>query len=467
MIDGLPLDDTELALWRQLSGRQTAPTEPFTEIYLLKPRRAGGTLFAAALGLHAALQDHRRELGPGEIATVGFIAADTKQARQLRNYAGGLIDDSPAIAAKVTGRTRSTITFEHRMQIEIHVASFRSTRGYSFAAVIIDELAYLRDEFSASPDTELIRAVDPGLSNLNGRLFGLSTPHVRRGHLFDMWQAHYGKDGDGVLVLQASAHAQLNPRITQAVIDRAMAKDPEAARAEWFGEFRGDVSQWLNDELIDAALQGRTGGRKHPPVAFVDVSGGRHDASCLALAHREDVGEPAARAPPRLVLDVLEHVKAPHEPSVVVERFCSILKDYKLSKVTGDRYGAEWVSSAFKQRGITYEAAELDKSGIYGEVLAPFAERRVTLLDDRRLVTELRMLERKPRTGGKSDMIDHPPNGHDDAANSCAGALWLADAGKGGGGWFSMEPEVMERVFRNLPRSQYPVGGGRGGGSPL
>lgn len=424
VLDGLPLEPEELALYQQLTQRTAPPTEPFAEAYFVIRRRAGKTLFAAALGLHAALQDYRARLGPGEVATVAMIATDRRQARQLMNYARGLIADSPIIAAEVTNETAEGIEFAHRVQLEVHVASFRSTRGYSYCCVIIDEIAYMRDEFSASPDVELIRAVRPGLANLNGRLLGLSTPHSRRGHLYAMYQQHFGKASD-VLVIQAGGPT-LNPTINSAVIERARAEDPTAARAEWDAQFREDIAQWLADELLDAALEARTGGRRLPAVAFVDMSGGRHDASCLGIAHAEEVGSPGTRAPPRLVLDVLDHVRAPHEPSAVTERFCRTLKDHKISQVTGDRYAGSWVSNAFEKHGLRYEASELDKSSIYLEVLPAFAERRVTLLDDKRLITELRMLERKPRTGGKSDVVDHAPNMHDDAANACAGSLWLA-----------------------------------------
>ncbi len=422
ILDGLALDAAELAFYREITGRVVPASAPFREAYLIKPRRAGGTLFAAALGLHAALQDYRARLGPGELATVALIASDRRQARQLMNYVKGLIADSPIISAEVANQTAETVTFAHRCQLEVHTTSFRSTRGYSYAAVICDELAFWRDEFSANPDIELIRAVRPGLSNLGGRLIGLSSPHARRGHLFDMFTRHYAKDSD-VLVLKAQ-HSQLNPTIDPKIIERAMAEDPEAARAEWFGEFRGDVSQWLADELIDAALEGRTGGTKRPEVAFVDMSGGRHDASCLAIAHAEDGG--GVRAPHRLVLDVLEHVRAPHEPAAVVEQFCRLLKDCRINRVTGDRYAGEWVAGAFKEHGIRYDVSEREKSGIYMECLPAFAERRVTILNDKRLVTELRMLERRPRTGGKADVVDHPANAHDDAANAVCGALWLA-----------------------------------------
>lgn len=449
ILEGQRLDKLELARYRELTGRQNPPSGPFSEAYIVKPRRAGGSLFASALGLHAALEDYRDRLGPGEVATVAMIASDRRQARQLMNYCRGLISDSPIISGEVIGETAETVSFEHRTQLEVHTTSFRSTRGYSYAAVICDEMAFWRDEFSATPDIELIRAVRPGLSNLGGRLLGLSSPHARRGHLFDMYQRYFGKDGSDVLVIKAQ-HSQLNPTIDPKVIERAMLEDPEAAKAEWFGEFRGDVAQWMPDELIDAALEGRTGGRKRQEVAFVDVSGGRHDASCLAIAHAEDV--PGDKSPPRLVLDVLDHVRAPHEPDTVIGKFCDLLKGRRISKIVGDRYGAEFVAGAFKRRGIAYESSELDKSSIYLEVMPAFAERRVTLINDKRLVTELRMLERRPRSGGKPDQVDHSSNAHDDAANAVCGALWQADANRGRMSYFGAAGSLpsVESVMRGV-----------------
>jgi hypothetical protein len=108
-LDGLALDATELELYRRITGRTDAPVKPFREGYLVKPRRSGGTLFAAAVGLHAALQDYCQRLGPGEVATVAMIASDRRQARQLMNYVKGLIDDSVLIAAEVTNQTQETI----------------------------------------------------------------------------------------------------------------------------------------------------------------------------------------------------------------------------------------------------------------------------------------------------------------------------------------------------------------------
>ncbi len=106
-----------------------------------------------------------------------------------------------------------------------------------------------------------------------------------------MYHEYYGKASD-VLVIDAE-HAQLNPTIDPKIIERAMAEDPEAARAEWYGQFRGDVSQYLPDDLIDAAIipcrteLPWTLGLRGWYMAFCDPSGGAHDAMTMAIAHKE------------------------------------------------------------------------------------------------------------------------------------------------------------------------------------
>ena len=138
----------------------------------------------------------------------------------------------------------------------------------------------------------------------------------------------------------------------------------------------------------------------------------------LGIGHQE--------AGARCVLDKLVIVKPPFNPEEVVTRFGETLSAYGLNRVTGDRYAAEWVASAFAKVGVRYEASDKDKSAIYVETMPLFSQQMVELLDVPQLETELRLLERKPRTGGKGDFVDHPPRANDDAANAACGALWLA-----------------------------------------
>jgi len=72
-----------------------------------------------------------------------------------------------------------------------------------------------------------------------------------------------------------------------------------------------------------------------------------------------------------------------------------------------------------------YRQNEFDKS-IYYIALEPlFATGKIQILDHAEQARELRLLERRPRPGGKI-VIDHPRNSHDDYSNSLAIAVAFA-----------------------------------------
>jgi len=41
VLDGLPLEPSELEFYRYVTGRDAAAVQPFSEAYLIKPRRVG------------------------------------------------------------------------------------------------------------------------------------------------------------------------------------------------------------------------------------------------------------------------------------------------------------------------------------------------------------------------------------------------------------------------------------------
>jgi hypothetical protein len=97
-----------------------------------------------------------------------------------------------------------------------------------------------------------------------------------------------------------------------------------------------------------------------------------------------------------------------------------VLNNYGVYRVTGDRYAGSWPSAEFSKNHISYEASEKDKSGLYLDFLPLVLSQRIELLDSKPLVHELRSLERRTRSASR-DLIDHPPRGRDDLANSVAG----------------------------------------------
>jgi hypothetical protein len=103
----------------------------------------------------------------------------------------------------------------------------------------------------------------------------------------------------------------------------------------------------------------------------------------------------------------------------VVREIAGIVKRYRLTTVTGDKYSANWVRERFQAEGIRYQDPAQDKSAAYVELEPLVAQGRLELLGHPTLARELTVLERRPRPGGRP-LIDHPRGGHDDYANALA-----------------------------------------------
>jgi hypothetical protein len=67
-----------------------------------------------------------------------------------------------------------------RLRIEVRAANFRSLRGPTVVACILDEVAFFKDETSAQPDVEIYRAVRPAMATVaDALLIGISSPFGR------------------------------------------------------------------------------------------------------------------------------------------------------------------------------------------------------------------------------------------------------------------------------------------------
>lgn len=422
---GLPASDEDRAIIGACTGRDDLPTGKFSEAWLVCGRRAGKSRTMALLAVYlACFLDWKPYLAAGEEGTVMVIATDRKQARVILRYVSGLLRAVPLLANEVTRETDELIGLERkRIAIEVHSASFRATRGYTVVAALLDELAFWRSDESANPDEEIVEAIRPAMSTIPGALLiGASSPYAKRGVLCRMHKEHHGQAGSDVLVWQAPTRT-MNPAVPQAFIDRALARDPAKARAEYMAQFRDDVESFISREQIEALIMPGVKARGRVPGivyhAFVDPSGGVSDSMTLAIAHMEG---------PHRVLDALLEVKPPFSPEAVVKDFAGLLRAYGISTVRGDRYGGEWPRERFRKHGIVYETADAAKSDIYRDLLPILTSGAVDLLDNPRLVLQLANLERRKGRAGR-DTIDHPAGSHDDLANAAAGALVGADGG--------------------------------------
>ena len=303
---------------------------------------------AAALAVYQACFV-KHQLARGEVGYVLVLAASQAQARIVFDYVRGFLSASPVLKQEIDSTTATEIRLQAASSLRHMRIRFRSIRGRTLLACIFDEAAMWRDEVSAIPDLEVYRAVLPALMTTKGMLIGISTPYRKLGLLYQKHRDHFGQDGDDILVVQG-ASTRFNPNLTQSAIDAAIADDPEAARAEWEAEFRSDLTAFLDEATIEAAVD-HSRPLELPPMevvrqysAFVDPSGGRHDAFAICIGHN------LAGPSNMFVADVIRAVRPPFDPQAVVADYAALLKEYRVTTVVGDNFSG---SGLWRRSGST------------------------------------------------------------------------------------------------------------------
>ena len=285
-IFGLPIPAADMPLFRELTGREEASDRPATEAWIIAGRRSAKSRKAATIATYLAtigaeVQGYRQRLAPGERGVVLVLAVDKAQAKITLDYARSYFQAIPMFAAMVERDTGEGLELSNRMSLMVQANDFRSIRGRTLVAAILDEVSYWRHELTSLPDVETYRAVKPALASMPGSLLiGISSPYRRAGLLWRKFRKHWGKAGS-VLVVKAATEV-LNPG-DRATIAEAYEDDPEAARAEWGAEFRSDLADFVQREVVEALVS--PGVFERPPIsgaryhAFVDPSGAARTAS--------------------------------------------------------------------------------------------------------------------------------------------------------------------------------------------
>lgn len=435
----LPMTADEAAIFHEVAGGRQPPKQKVRELWVVGGRRGGKDSLASLIIAHAAalFDGKRREIAGitlpalrrGERATVFCLAKDRDQSRIALDYVRPFFQDIPELAAMVVRETRDGFELANGCDIIIGTNDFKGIRGRAVLIAVLDEVAFYKDETSASPDTELYAALKPGMLTLKDQamLIGISSPHKKSGLLWTKYHECFGRDDPNVLVVKATS-MQLNPTLDAEYIAGEIAANPDLNRAEYLCEWRTDLSSFVVPEIVDAAIM--RGKQVLAPageayVGYVDVSGGVNDAHAIAIAFKDNVTAHA-------ILACAREVKSADTEAVVSE-FAAILKSYGLTNVYGDRYGAQWVVDAFRRHGVDLRKSPHDRSGIYLNVLPALNAGQVRLLDLPRIRSQLLALERRTIRGSGRDVVDHPAAGSDDLINCVCGSLMLAVANAGGG----------------------------------
>jgi hypothetical protein len=456
----------DLELFREVAGDRAPPSRRVKELVCAIGRGGGKDSIAAAIAVYIAVTGDFTRLRPGEKGTIMTLATDRTQAAIAFNYTRALLEETPLLRPLIARVDADTISLRNGAEIVVQTNNIRSPRGRTICCAIYDECGHWLGADYANPDVEIDNAISPGLMRFPGSLkIIISSVHRRAGLLYDKYAKYFGQGDDDTLVVLGTA-SQFNPTLDQAEIDRQLALDPEKAGAEYMSRWRDDLSTFLDRQLVEAAIDRGIHARPPQPgisyTGTADPSGGRGDAFTTAIGHREGAA---------IVIDALFERRPPFDMDSVIDEVAYLMRQYRVSVVKGDNYGADLTVAAFKRKGIAYKPlrlndgegnqGRLNRSQIYLETVGLFSAGRVRLLDNPRLVHQLISLERRAARSSGHDTIDHPPSGHDDLANATCGCL-VALAGRPAS--MILPRDVLDRLSV-MPRTRFiPDNNGLGGG---
>jgi hypothetical protein len=248
----LPMDDSELAIYRQCTGRTQPPVKQPSEIYTIVGRRGGKSFISSLTAVFiACFSSFKQYLNAGEKAAILVLARDRDQAKIVFSYVSGILRALPPLAAMIAVERADEIELDNGVVIMVKTSDFRAIRGLTVAAAILDEVAFWDSE-GVSPDREVLTALRPATSTIPGaKLIAISTPYSQAGSLYEAHRDHYGKDDEHTLIWQASTR-QMNPTLDEDLIQRELERDPEGAQAEWLATFRTDLQAAFSPEALEA-----------------------------------------------------------------------------------------------------------------------------------------------------------------------------------------------------------------------
>ncbi len=415
---GLPLSAQELKLFKQTTGLRRYPGREFEEVTFCLGRRSGKSdKLASSLALfEACAREHK--LSRGEIGVVMLVSSELRrQSRILFNYILHKLEGSPVLRKLIKNVTSDEISLTNGIVIQVYPCNVARIRGASLVFFCGDETSHWKLE-GKDIDVDVLDSARPGLSFPHSKLVKISTPYMMKGEIYNDFKNYYGKPNDEVLVFQGSTEL-FNPSYPKRKLKKMKRRNPVAYRTEYEAQFRTDLSSMYLLSSIENAINHDRPLELAPRndvtyTGFIDVAGGGgKDSYAVAIGHLEDG---------RVIIDVVRSRAPKFNPDEVTAQYSELLKQYGIYSVKGDKFSGDWASNSFKKHSIFYEKSERTKSELYLEAESPFNTGRISIPNKDSLLTQLKSLVRKTRSGGKDSVDADIP---EDEANVLAGCVWM------------------------------------------
>ena len=379
---------------------------------LLSGRRGGKSLLSDVIACYeATVEDFSSYLRPNEDRYILIVSVRDENAKlHIRNIAK-LLRHGKRTRELIEQIKEDQIILKNGVIILSLPASARAARGYTASTLILDEAAFFMDTFGNSSAEAIFTALSPTVATFGdkARVVITTSVNAKVGLVYELYDRALSGELDDWHVTKTSSR-ELNPKVSERIIKNALKRDPEAAQAEYFGEFREQTENYLSSDAIEQCIDAGLVSKVEPGKQYlmaIDPALMR-DNYAYGIGHREEG---------LIVIDYVYRLTAPVNANAAEDLLKGLNERYRPTGILCDN-----PSTVQRLKGslpMVYEPfTRPQKLRIYGALKEAINLGMVALPNDADLIAELKALQIR---GGVD--ISAPKSGrvtHDDLADVIA-----------------------------------------------
>lgn len=300
---------------------------------LLSGRRGGKSLLSDIICAYEALiPDFTNYQRPGEERYVILVSVREDSAKLHIRQITRLLRHNRSIARRIVAVKDDRIILDNNCVILALPASGRAGRGYGASTLVMDEAAFFIDSLGNSSAEAIYTALEPTTATYSpmSRIVITTSVGAKSGLVYDLYDRSLSGELDDYYVTKATSQ-QLNPKISDRVINAALKRDLESAQAEYFSEFREQTENFLNSEAIlqcvDRDMRRLEKGSDQSYLMAVDPAL-LSDNYAYGIMHKEKSGV--------MVLDYIQRLRAPVDALAAEDLLRSLVERFKPRTVLCD-----------------------------------------------------------------------------------------------------------------------------------
>ena len=379
---------------------------------LLSGRRGGKSLLSDVIACYeATVEDYSSYLRPNEDRYILIVSVRDENAKlHIRNIAK-LLRHGKRTRELIDQIKEDQIILKNGVIILSLPASARAARGYTASTLILDEAAFFVDTFGNSSAEAIFTALSPTVATFGdkARVVITTSVNAKVGLVYELYDRALSGELDDWYITKTSSR-ELNPKVSERIIKNAMKRDPEAAGAEYYSEFREQTENYLSSDAIDQCVDPGLVSKVEPGKGYlmaIDPALMR-DNFAYAIGHRSEG---------LIIIDYIYRLTAPVNANAAEDLLRSLNERYRPTGILCDN--ASTVQRLKGEIPMQYTPfSRPQKLRIYGSLKEAINLGLVALPNDPDLLAELKAL---PIRGGVD--ISAPKSGrvtHDDLADVVA-----------------------------------------------